>query len=225
MILINNLYFAYQKNKPIIEDLSLEFREGEIWGILGHNGAGKTTLFRLLLELLKPESGSISINSKKTIGYLPESNGLYEKLTSFENLKFRGRLISKDKKSIIDRSEEMLIELNMVEKKDEKVAFLSSGMRKRIGLGCALIGYSDVLLLDEPTNGLDPISLDKIKKTVSNYSNDENVILINCHDLSSVQEICTHVCILDEGRLRYSGKVTNESIKEIYFNVLEERGV
>lgn len=225
MIAVNELHFEYQKNQPVITNLSIEFKKGEIWGILGHNGAGKTTLFRLLLGLLTPKKGQIKIASKKNIGYLPESNGLYEKLTSFENLKFRGQLISANKNSVLIQSDNILKELNMMEKKNEKVAFLSSGMRKRIGLGCALIGNSDVILLDEPTNGLDPVSLDKVLETIKNCGADGKTILINCHDLSAVQEICTHVCIIHKGQLRYSGAVNDESLKELYLSIVVEEEI
>ena len=226
MIELKNVSFSYKQPNLVLNDISLTFSEGEIWGILGQNGAGKTTLFRLILNLLEANSGKI-IRDNTSFGYLPETNGLYEKLTANENLMFRDQIghTNLSKKKAKQNCKEMLNNVGLLEKKNEKVAYLSSGMRKRIALGCSLMGDPQTILLDEPTNGLDPVSLQVILQIISNLKLKKKIVLINSHDLTSIQDICTHVCIIQHGKIAFKGPITDNSLKDLYFKTLEKEEI
>jgi len=223
-IKIDNISFRYNKHELILKDLSIAFSKGQIWGILGHNGAGKTTLARLILGLLPPCSGNISFDFEKSISYLPESNGIYEKLTCYENLVFRGEIFGLNTVASKKRADHLLEELNIVNKKWERAAFLSHGMKKRLGLGCALMNPGNLIILDEPTNGLDPESLEIVRNIISSFKGTDTIILIICHDLETVQQVCNNIVILQNGEKIYVGAMDDdnkESIKDIYLKVVK----
>lgn len=220
---IRNLRFGYSSNSNVLEDLNLSFNAGEIWGILGHNGAGKTTLARLLMGVLPAQGGSISYNEMyERVSYLPETNGIYEKLSCIDNLIFRGELAGLSPKNCRDRAEELLELLGLKNKRNERAAFLSQGLKKRLGLACTIMNPSNLLILDEPTNGLDPESLEVIKKIISSLNDENRIILMNCHDLPTVQETCTNVAIIQNGKCIYSGERSNAPLNEIYMNITRE---
>jgi len=203
----------------------MTFSEGQIWGILGHNGAGKTTLARLILGLLPPNKGAIQTSFQKSVSYLPESNGIYEKLTCYDNLIFRGEISGLSTEASKRRADNLLKELTLSNKKNERAAVLSQGMKKRLGLGCALMNPGNLIMLDEPTNGLDPESLEIIRKMISSFSGTESIVLINSHDLETVSQVCSHFMILQNGQKIYvadNNGNNKQSIKEIYLGVVKE---
>lgn len=220
---VKNLEFGYSNNSTVLNDLSLSFSKGEIWGILGHNGAGKTTLARLIMGLLPLRKGSITFNSLDDhVSYLPETNGIYEKLSCIDNLIFRGELSGLKYQECKERAESLLDLLELKNKRDEHAAFLSQGLKKRLGLACAIMSPYELIILDEPTNGLDPESLEIIKKIITNLGNENRIILMNCHDLATVQQICTNVAILQNGECIYSCACTDTPLNEIYLKVTKE---
>ena len=230
MVRIENISFSYNKKSNVLNNFNLEAKQEEIIGVLGHNGAGKTTLFRIILGLITPHSGKVVINSqidsisknqRGYISYMPENGGIYDKLNAFENLQFRAELSKLDKNRIHTDSEKLLEELSLLDRASEKVGFWSNGMRKRLSFACSLISNRRVLLLDEPTNGLDPVSLNIITNIILERKKTGNITLINSHDLTTIQELCNRIIIIQDGEKIYDGKVDqiSSSLKEFYLQI------
>jgi len=227
MINLQNISFEYRKDKKVIDDLSLTISQGESLGLLGHNGAGKTTLFRLILRLIKPQEGVITINSSQKINaisrgfisYMPESGGIYNKLTVRENIIFRARAAMKYDDTFNRRMNNLLEDLKLSDRLNDKAVSLSNGMKKRLLLICALIVDSEILLMDEPTNGIDPESLYIIIQILHEFKKGGGTIVMSSHDLNCVQRICDSVSILQKGKLIYTGKTNSiESLENIYLS-------
>jgi len=224
--------FAYKKNNPVINDLNLLVGEGEIHGLLGHNGAGKTTILRLIIGLLEPIRGTVSIFenrdgkkiAKNYISYMPESIGIYEKLNPVQNLEFRGLAEGLTKSEVEGRSRELLSGLGLDGKKKELAGYLSHGLRKRLSLSCALIKEPKLLLLDEPTNGVDPASLKILIDLLKILNRKGTTILISSHDLMTISRLCSSLTIIQEGKAVYNqaaSQIDPEYLESIY---LEKTG-
>lgn len=226
MIEINGLTFSYNKKTPVINNLNFSINKNDIVGVLGHNGAGKSTLFKAILGLLKPQSGEIKIDEslKKNMGYLPETNGLYSRLTCYENLAFRAKIAHIEKSKIKEKCMDILEMVNLMDKKDSVASTLSNGMRKRIAFGGSIIGESPLILLDEPTNGLDPESLEILISIIKQLNKNNISFIINSHDLNTVEQLCNNVVVLQNGRDIYKGTAKDTSLKTLYFDVIKKEG-
>ncbi|HEX7628181.1 MAG TPA: ATP-binding cassette domain-containing protein, partial [Candidatus Methanoperedens sp.] len=157
---VSNLAKSYN-GQDVVRDISFDISKGEIFGLIGPNGAGKTTIIRMLLDIIRPDSGEIMIlnnalsdDIKNRIGYLPEERGLYKKLTVFETLIYLGALKERDSK---ERAAFLLEKMGMLEHKDKKISELSKGMQQKIQLIAAIIHDPEFIILDEPFSGLDPV--------------------------------------------------------------------
>jgi ABC-2 type transport system ATP-binding protein len=192
-----------------VDGISLDIKNGEVFGFLGPNGAGKTTTFRLLAGLLKPTSGNITIlgldpwvNHAKVheqIGFLTENHGNYEELTVLQNLRFFGEIF---KISDIDEKINRLIEtLSLEEYSDKKVGKLSRGFKLRVSLARVLLPDPLLLFLDEPTTGLDPISATNVRDIIHHLKSQQRTILICSHNLDEIQHLCDRVAIIDDGKI------------------------
>ena len=187
----------------------------------------------MISGIVSPNSGDIliggenpNINTIKrgTLSYMPENGGIYESLNAVQNLKIRGRLSRLSKTDIDNQTHSLLTYLKLHKRRKEPVGMWSNGMRKRLALACAIIGNPKFILLDEPTNGVDPQSLELIHKLLKDLNNKGANIIINSHDLNTVQEICSQAIILQEGKVVYEGDVKNsyEELKEFYLEVTEK---
>ena len=195
--------------KKIIKEINFIVKEGEIFGFLGPNGAGKTTTIRMLVGLIKPTEGEISICEKsvlkekekalKNVGAVVENPESYKYLSGRENLMQIAR-IRKVKKEEIDK----LIELvGLKDRIDEKVSKYSLGMKQRLGLAAALIGNPKLLILDEPTNGLDPSGILDFREIVKKAAREKNMaVFISSHILSEVQNLCDRVAFINNGEIK-----------------------
>jgi ABC-type multidrug transport system ATPase subunit len=227
MVKFEHVTFAYNK-APVIEDLTLHIPQGQVLGLLGHNGAGKTTTLRLILGLVRPRSGRIQVGGltpgdpnmpRALVSYMPELNGVYEKLSGFQNLEFRARAARVDTPQIRPRSEKLLEQLGLLSRGREKAGFWSKGMKQRLSLACTLICQPRLLLLDEPTNGLDPESLSIVIHMLQNVKHTS--IVLSSHDLNSVCKICDHVAILQNGQLVHTDVLqgTAEALQQTYLQL------
>lgn len=203
-----------------VDHVSINVREGEIYGFLGLNGAGKTTTIRLLLGMIKPDSGTISLFGQHAeqasqiwndIGYLVETPASYPNLTVKENLEVCYQLRGlKDKKQI----DNMISVLQLGQYQDKKAKFLSLGNNQRLGLAKALIHNPKLLLLDEPINGLDPAGIVEIRGFLKDLvQHHQTTIFLSSHILSEISKVATRIGIVHNGRL----------IKEINSNELEHQ--
>jgi ABC-2 type transport system ATP-binding protein len=202
--------------KTALDGLSIDVKRGEIFGLVGPNGSGKTTTLKLLLGLIKPTSGSISIFGrgprdvavKQRIGFLPDGPYFYDHLNSYEVLDFYGKLFGYDKAQRDARKEELLdmVGLNPADR-HRVIRTYSKGMMQRVGLAQSLINDPELLFLDEPTTGLDPIGARQMKDAILAVRDRGKTVLLCSHLLADVQAICDRVAILSEGKLVKFGTV------------------
>ncbi len=199
-------------SKIAVNNVSFNAKKGEIIGFLGPNGAGKTTTMRLILGLIKPTSGDVSVNGHEPIvdrlkvlshiGYLPENNPLYPEMKVREYLQFMTEVKEVEDTETVNQIAE---DVNILDVLDRKIEELSRGYRQRVGLAAALLGSPEVLILDEPTSGLDPLEQDKIKDLIKKIAKEKTVIF-STHILSEVEDIANRLVIIKDGSLVYDGK-------------------
>ena len=194
-----------------LDGLNIEINEGELYGLLGPNGSGKTTLLRILVGVLLPTYGKIQIlGSEKPfmksaeIGYMNQSESLYIDLTIRENISFFGSLYGVEKSLCKKRTEELLVLLEISERADDLVGNLSSGMRKRVSLACALIHNPRILLLDEPTVGIDPALRLSFWSHFYQLNKKGVTILLSSHQMDEAEK-CLRLGFLREGKLLAEG--------------------
>jgi len=200
-----------------VKDLTLEIRPGEVFGLLGPNGSGKSTTIKLILGLLYPTKGRISVFGrpptdvaiKKRIGYLPEESYLYQFLDAKETLDFYGRLFQQHSRIRCDRRDMLLEMVGLQHEAKRRIGEYSKGMARRIGLAQALINDPEFLILDEPTSGLDPIGTRQIKDVIRRLGDMGKTILLSSHLLADVEDVCDRVCILYGGQRRAEGTITD----------------
>ena len=201
--------------KTIVENISFDVKQGEVFGFLGPNGAGKTTTIRMLVGLIKETEGTISIGgysikenfreAMRQIGSIVENPELYTYLTGWENLKQFARMLG-------GISDERIIEIahmvHLDERIHDKVKTYSLGMKHRLGIAQALLGNPKLLILDEPTNGLDPAGIRELREFIHKLVKEENMsVFISSHLLSEVQMICDRVAIIHKGKMITVAKV------------------
>ncbi|HEY44729.1 MAG TPA: ABC transporter ATP-binding protein [Anaerolineae bacterium] len=194
-----------------VQDLNLEVEEGELFGFLGPNGAGKTTTIRMIVGLLRPTAGTVSVAGhdvqqepltiKRSVGYLAQVPLLYEKLTGREFLRFIGGLYNLSDEKIEARTEQMLALMDLSDRADHLIESYSGGMRHKIGLCGTLLHEPSVLLLDEPLTGMDPYGARRIKDLLRDMCRQGKTVFLSTHVLEIAERVCDRVGILDRGRL------------------------
>jgi len=205
--------FWHRPKANAVDDISFQVGRGEIFGLLGPNGSGKSTTIKMLLGLLYPTAGIISVfgkdprdtKTKHRVGYLPEESYLYKYLTASETLDFYGALFNLPASERKRRTEQLLDMVGLAHAKRRPVGEFSKGMARRIGLAQAMINDPDLLILDEPTSGLDPIGCKEIKELLLLLKKWGKTVIISSHLLSDVEDICDRVAILYGGKIRASG--------------------
>lgn len=217
---LSNISFAYKENN-VLNNLCLQIQKNDVIGVLGHNGAGKTTLFKMILGVFKPNNGFLSFSDNlndNDISFLPDNNGLYDKLTVYENLKFRCILYNVKKSEIDELIEKSLRKFKMYDKLQEKVYNLSNGMKKRVALAATIIQDTKIILLDEPTIGIDPESVKILCDQILDLKKQSKTILISSHDLTFITKVCTKIIILQEGNLVFENElpIHNLEIEDVY---------
>ena len=203
-------------NRPkakAVNDLDFEVREGEILGLLGPNGSGKSTTVKMLLGLLYPTAGRLTVfgksprdvDTKRLIGYLPEESYLYKYLTAYETLDFFGSLFNLSGLERRKRSEQLLEMVGLSHAKNRPVGEFSKGMSRRIGLAQAMINDPSLLILDEPTSGLDPLGCREVKDLIHMLKKRGKTVIVTSHLLSDLEDVCDRVIILYGGQIRAQG--------------------
>lgn len=198
-----------------VQDISFDVRRGEIFGLLGPNGSGKSTTMKLLLGLLHPSHGTISIlghsprdvKTKARIGYLPEESYIYPYLSAEETLRFYGRLFNLPRGVREERIAQLLEMIGLQHVRRRAVGEFSKGMMRRIGLAQALINDPDLVLLDEPTSGLDPLGCRQMKDLILGLAKRGKSVILSSHLLADVEDLCDRIAILYAGKIRASGTV------------------
>ena len=223
---IQNVSKSYKKGVWALDHLNLTIPSG-VYGLIGRNGAGKTTLLRILASVLTPSSGDILFDGKtveknltsyrKMLGYLPQNTKLMPQLNIVEFLEYMAILKGiKDKNEIryeVDRCIEIA---GLAHERKKRLSKYSGGMLRRAGIAQALLGDPKIIIVDEPTTGLDPEERLHFLNLISSIGVDKNIIL-STHIIHDIENICPNVCILNEGKMMYSGSTTGmvDSIKDM----------
>ena len=223
---VKNISKSYAKVQAV-DNLSFEVRSGEIFGLLGPNGAGKTTSIRLILDIIKPDSGDISVlggpmsEDKKTrIGYLPEERGLYDDMTLMDTLVFLGQLKGLSRQTAASRVEEYLKELELWDAHNRKIKALSKGMNQKAQFVAATIHEPDLIIIDEPFSGLDPVNTRIIKKLIHRMQERGAAIIMSTHQMQRVEEMCERILLIDHGKQMLYGSL-NEIRTQFAGNAVE----
>jgi ABC-2 type transport system ATP-binding protein len=203
--------------KEAVAGIDLEIAQGSCAGLVGPNGAGKTTSLSMMTGLLRPDTGQILIDgldvwadpvaAKAVIGVVPAEPRLFERLSGEELLEYAGRLRSLPVAEVRSRATQLLDVLDLTGDAKRLVADYSTGMRKKIALGCALIHNPAVLFLDEPLEGVDPVSADSIRRLLSRFVASGSTVLFSSHVMELVEQICDHVSIMDKGHIVAAGTI------------------
>jgi len=214
MITLNKLGKSFH-GRQVIQDLSFEARNGAITGLLGANGAGKTTTLRMICGVLKPESGSISIDdatgatgepqSQRGVGALLDHVGLYSRLTVRENLEYFGRLRGMDSREIAKGIDRIVSMLGLEAIADRPTAGFSQGERMKTALGRAILHSPKNLLLDEPTNGLDIPTVRSLRKLLKSLRDQGTCVIFSSHVLEEVLALCDRIVVISQGRIAGEG--------------------
>lgn len=203
-------------NKTVVDDFSLEVRQGELFGLLGPNGAGKTTTMGMIIGALDADSGTIGIDGsgspkkqsvKRLIGIVPQTLAVYETLTAQQNLDFFGRLYGLAGRDLKDRIDHVFEIVNLSERRGDKVSKYSGGMKRRLNIAAALLHRPSLLILDEPTVGVDPQSRNSIFESIKLLKNEGCTVILTSHYIEEVQQLCHRVGVMDEGKLVAEGTV------------------
>lgn len=216
MITISNLSKSY-KGKKVVDNLSFTMKEGEVFALLGSNGAGKSTTIKMILDLVKKDSGEIMIPPNTVIGYSPETPYFPPFLTGMEVLSYYGALQKIPQKEQRETGKKLLALVGL-EDDNAKIRFYSKGMLQRLALAQALLGDPDALILDEPCAGLDAMGRIEMLNLIKGMKKMGKTILMNSHILNDMEKVC------DEGIIMQKGKVMQRFKKEDFEkeNSLEE---
>jgi len=215
-----------------VSDLDLSIVEGEIFGLLGPNGAGKTTLISMLCSLIKPTSGSFTIDGlnyaknknllKKLIGIVPQEYALYNSLTAYENLMYFGSMYGLKGAVVKNKVNTALKTLGLEKFKHKKIESFSGGMKRRVNLIASILHQPKVLFLDEPTVGVDVQSKNVIIKHLQELNKSGTTIIYTSHHLNEAEHFCSKVAIIDNGKIIIEGKPKDLVKNQVNANNLED---
>ena len=221
LIQTKNLNFQFNKKRKILENLSLNIPKGSIYGFLGPNGAGKSTTMRLITGLINEQNAaSIYLFGQplekqlpevfKKIGSIIETPTLYFHLSGYNNLKLIATIQNVSESKI----QEMLELVGLAKFQKQKAKQYSLGMKQRLAIGMALLNDPELLILDEPVNGLDPQGIVEIRELIKRINKEKGItILISSHLLSEIEKTCTHLAIINQGKLKFEGSMADLSLK------------
>ena len=208
---IKNLSKQY-KDVIALDNLSLEVKQGTVFGLLGPNGSGKTTTLGILLGVIRQNEGSYSwfengdaSENRRRIGALLETPNFYPYLTAVQNLEIVAKIKKVD--NVEERIDSVLKQVNLLQRKNSNFKTYSLGMKQRLAIASTLLNDPEVLVLDEPTNGLDPQGIAEIRELIIDISKEGKTIIIASHILDEIEKVCTHVAILKFGNLIKQGTI------------------
>ncbi|MGX7126651.1 ABC transporter ATP-binding protein [Enterococcus viikkiensis] len=213
MLQVEHLSKSFGTYKAL-DNMDFTIEDGKILGLIGQNGAGKTTTFRLILDFLSKDSGTVSWNGHPLsgkdydmIGYLPEERGLYPKVTIENQLLFFASLRGKSKQEIAPKIDEWMGKFQVKGKKTDKVKSLSKGNQQKVQLISTLIHEPKLVILDEPFSGLDPVNAELLKNGIIELKEKGSCVIFSSHNMDNVEKICDHLIMLNNGKTVLNGKV------------------
>jgi len=213
-IQIENLEKIYKNGKRALSNVNLEIENG-MFGLLGPNGAGKSSLMRILVTLMKPTDGKVTINGydlkknraeiRKMLGYLPQDFRFFTKLKTWEFLDYAAGLSGINKKQRTAKVDEWLEKVGLFDVRDRNANKLSGGMKRRLGIAQALIGDPQIIIVDEPTTGLDPEERIRFRNILSDISQRDVIIILSTHIVGDISSICQDLALLNKGSVEFKG--------------------
>jgi ABC-2 type transport system ATP-binding protein len=223
--------------KVAVAGVDLDVSAGSFYGLLGPNGAGKTTTLSMAVGLLRPDAGtawvqghdvwSDPVRAKALLGVLPDGVRLFDRLSGAELLAYHGLLRGMDAAVIDQRARELLDVLALADAGRTLVVDYSAGMKKKIGLACALLHAPRVLVLDEPFEAVDPVSAALIRDILHRYVTGGGTVIFSSHVMEVVERLCTHVAIMAEGTIKRVGTLSevrgNRSLEDVFVEVVGGR--
>jgi ABC-2 type transport system ATP-binding protein len=194
-------------DRVVVDDLSFSVDQGEMFGLIGPNGAGKTTTIRMMMDIIKPDSGDVTILSEKLkeatknkLGYLPEERGLYRKLSVLDSIVYLASLKGIDKHSAAEKAEELLNQTGMLATKKKRIEELSRGMGQIIQFIVTIIHDPQLVILDEPFSGLDPVNTELLKGMLADLRNQGKAVILSTHQMNQVEELCDRILMINNGQ-------------------------
>jgi ABC-2 type transport system ATP-binding protein len=201
-----------------VDGLSFDVPEGAVFGLLGRNGAGKTTTIRMIMDIIRPDSGHVTVLGesmneavKDRVGYLPEERGLYPKMKVLELLEFKGSIKGLNLADARKKASRWLDRLELGNWKDSKVQDLSKGMQQKVQFIAAVLSKPDLLILDEPFSGMDPVNQDLFKDLLLEANQAGATIVLSTHVMDSAEKLCQEIALIDDGHAVLNGSL--EAIK------------
>ena len=234
LLKLQNISLSFQ-NRQILENISFEINQGEIFGMLGPNGVGKSTIFNLVTGLIKPDNGDIIIRNEKVneypiflrtskfkIGYVPQYGGYFYDLTLYENLKAVAEILLNDQRTRAEKINYLISKFDLSQIRDIKEKFLSGGKKKKLVIAMALIGDPELLLLDECFAALDVMTIKMLQQIIVNLQYENNITICICDHQARDLLTCVDVAmVLSEGKIIAKGSpselVKNQNAKTAYF--------
>jgi ABC-2 type transport system ATP-binding protein len=211
---IKNVTKVYE-GRAVVDRVSLVVERGGIFGLLGPNGSGKTTTIRMALDIIRPESGSVSLlggmpirEALTRVGYLPEERGLYQKSRIMDILTYLGRLKRMGAAEARAHAQEILKRVGLYEHRNKKVQALSRGMTQLVQFAGALLHGPDLIILDEPFAGLDPLNVQLMKEIIHEQKERGAAVVFSTHQMPDVEELCERVLLINDGRPLLYGPLT-----------------
>jgi ABC-2 type transport system ATP-binding protein len=189
-----------------VDHLSFEVEKGEIFGLLGPNGAGKTTTIRVIMDIISPDKGQVTVldqppgRAKAQVGYLPEERGLYRKLKVLDTLVYLAELKGMPRSTARERAMDLLERVQLHDWATRKVRDLSQGMQQRLQLIASLVHDPEVLFLDEPFQGLDPVNVERVKDFVAEQQQEGKTIVLSSHQMNLVEVLCDRILLINRGQ-------------------------
>jgi len=194
-------------DKVVVNDLSFSVARGEMFGLIGPNGAGKTTTIRMMMDIIKPDSGEVTILGEKLseftknrLGYLPEERGLYRKLGVLDSIIYLASLKGMDRRSAEEKANELLNQTGMLPHKGKKIEELSRGMGQIIQFIVGIIHDPELVVLDEPFAGLDPVNTELLKSMLAELRNQGKALVLSTHQMNEIEELCDRILMINHGR-------------------------
>jgi len=210
-------------DKVAVNDLSFSIAPGEIFGLIGPNGAGKTTTIKMMMDIIKPDSGEVTIlgeklseATKNKLGYLPEERGLYKKQRVLDTIIYLASLKGMDRRLAAEKANQLLEQTGMLPHARKKIDELSKGMSQIIQFIVTIIHDPQLLILDEPFAGLDPVNTESLKKMLLDLRNQGKAIILSTHQMNQIEELCDRILMVNNGRAVLYGDLTE--IKSRYKN-------
>ena len=214
MIKVSNLHKSFGKVKAV-RGISFEVQDGEITGLLGPNGAGKTTTLRMLYSLLPPDEGEIRIDGldptrdamaiKHTLGVVPDSRGLYTRMSARENISYYGKLHGMSARDISSRIDELVETLDMADFIERRTEGFSQGQRVKVAIARAMVHRPQTVLLDEPSNGLDVMSTRASRRYILGLKEAGHSVILSTHIMQEVAALCDRIIIIANGQIAADG--------------------